>query len=571
MTDKRIEFAPAGRDASIALKAAGDAINAKDTAVQVGLTLVDAVEQAQEFNDAIEPALQEIGTATQNAQTATENAVTATNNANEAAQDVETFTSQNRVLLLGNSFEDIDRPDLKESFILIDEDSRMFESGGTGGGEFISDAEFDRPDEPLAIIDKDGSEFFSAVRNNKRVLSIAEQESVNLVSASDFVKWFWEPNDQDPYTFVALGDPDQFNSDFDQIRLDKPSNLDYITKKLMGKSSVGDYDIFQWDFKPPKPIRKVIITSAIHGFEKYTPFLLLRFFDFMTKNWAKDPVLEFMRWNIHFVVMPLLNPWGFATNNRRCLETDPFNVSWTRSGNVVTVSFDPLDFPDTDGRLNADGYIGADMVDKAWVILSDSSDTSAVPNQGYVVKSVVGSYSYTVEGLDAGATSGTAKMVVSTDINRNFDVGNLWPGYVSNGPISNLVPTDNKGTKPFSLAETIYIRDMFAENEDAISAIDMHNGAGDYFTFFVSDLNYDRSVYDRVMERLRDFTDAPFGNFASNLPSLPNYAFSEKNIHSITPEWGGNENKTGEQFKDIVRYYMNLTMAYARFFNTKPR
>ena len=67
-----VKTAVGGADAIIASRAAQEAKDATDVAVQVGENLQGAVDQAQEFSDQIEPALIEISQATTDANNATD-------------------------------------------------------------------------------------------------------------------------------------------------------------------------------------------------------------------------------------------------------------------------------------------------------------------------------------------------------------------------------------------------------------------------------------------------------------------------------------------------------------------
>ena len=100
---------------------------------------------------------------------------------------------------------------------------------------------------------------------------------------------------------------------------------DYVTKTVLGHEPTG-VPIHQYDFKPPEPkyaagvsgeYKKIIVVSSIHGMEKHAAVGTAKFFKALCDDWRNDSVLEMLRWNIHFIVIPSLNPWGYNANERK--------------------------------------------------------------------------------------------------------------------------------------------------------------------------------------------------------------------------------------------------------------
>ena len=97
---------------------------------------------------------------------------------------------------------------------------------------------------------------------------------------------------------------------------------DYVTKTKMG--SVSGYDFNKYTFKnyemenvsdyECKPF-KVIITTAVHGYEPGCAWTTAHFFKLMCEN-PDDKILGFLRRNVIFEVLPLVNPYGFSKNIR---------------------------------------------------------------------------------------------------------------------------------------------------------------------------------------------------------------------------------------------------------------
>ena len=122
---------------------------------------------------------------------------------------------------------------------------------------------------------------------------------------------------------------------------------DYVTKTVLGHEPTG-LPIHQYDFKPPEPkyaagvtgeYKKIIVVSSIHGMEKHAAVGTAKFFKALCADWRNDSVLEMLRWNIHFIVIPALNPWGYNANERKNSNGVDLNrnfpTGW-RSGNDPT-------------------------------------------------------------------------------------------------------------------------------------------------------------------------------------------------------------------------------------------
>ena len=101
----------------------------------------------------------------------------------------------------------------------------------------------------------------------------------------------------------------------------------YVTKTVIGNEGSTDaYPINAYRFKPASPtvdnktkyqvIPKLIITSCIHGEEKPSAFAMLNLCKNLKDNWVGNGFLTYLRFNIELIVIPILNPWGYANNTR---------------------------------------------------------------------------------------------------------------------------------------------------------------------------------------------------------------------------------------------------------------
>lgn len=99
----------------------------------------------------------------------------------------------------------------------------------------------------------------------------------------------------------------------------------YVKKNSLG-TSVNNKSIYEIELnalKIPstqgvaqtKP--KVIILGSVHGNEKTPAFALYNFVKLLTNHWKENKLVEFLRFNVDFKIIPLGNPDGFNSNSRR--------------------------------------------------------------------------------------------------------------------------------------------------------------------------------------------------------------------------------------------------------------
>ncbi|MDK7476417.1 M14 family metallopeptidase, partial [Bacillus paranthracis] len=114
---------------------------------------------------------------------------------------------------------------------------------------------------------------------------------------------------------------DKVYSNYDELM---NSTSQYITKTLLGKDATGQHDIYKYTFVPVKPrqmttttkLPKLVFISNLHGHEKITTYSLYRFMRAICNDWKTDETLEYLRWNVEFVIIPVANPAGFVNNTR---------------------------------------------------------------------------------------------------------------------------------------------------------------------------------------------------------------------------------------------------------------
>lgn len=107
-----------------------------------------------------------------------------------------------------------------------------------------------------------------------------------------------------------------------------------ITKVNLGENSVGD-PIAYYRFTPRRPnadvstkIPKIFLLCGVHGMEHTPPlatFLMLRE---IYNNWQSNELLEALRFNVQFIVLPVANPDGWNRYNRVNPNGVDINRNW---------------------------------------------------------------------------------------------------------------------------------------------------------------------------------------------------------------------------------------------------
>lgn len=301
----------------------------------------------------------------------------------------------------------------------------------------------------------------------------------------------------------------------------------YMAMSVIATSSYENREIRKYTFTPASPSKRVLIVSGMHGSERTFFLPLLRFFQDLVLNYWNDPVLEYIRNNVQIDLIPIASPSSTLRqgaidgkgSGRKVFETAPFPVSWVKVGSSLTISFDVGDFPDTGGRLTASTYFSnPNIVNKLRVSVFNSNNGTLVPNAGYLITSVTSGTEIVCDTATPGDGSGTAMMYVVVDPNRNFDPGGtVWADFT---PVSSTAqfpneyapaPHDNKGTKPFSLAETIAIKNLIDSNSYDFY-LDMHSGSGNnYLDWYDTVAGTDAlSIVNDIRDEMEKFSKDSF-------------------------------------------------------------
>lgn len=132
-----------------------------------------------------------------------------------------------------------------------------------------------------------------------------------------------------PHNKTAVMTLDEIINGYDNLVETYP---DYVTKTLLGKDASDTYPIYRYDFCPSVPrvdgnvkvishsYKKtdypvIIMDACIHGAERPCAKAMLNLMTLIAN--AKDnSILGWLRNNIHFVIIPISNVWGYANDSR---------------------------------------------------------------------------------------------------------------------------------------------------------------------------------------------------------------------------------------------------------------
>lgn len=131
---------------------------------------------------------------------------------------------------------------------------------------------------------------------------------------------------------------DDVYSKFDEFVND---HAGYATQTIGGSDSDGnDINIYKFTPKLTTPNDnytdrayknpKIILTGAVHGNEKGGTYGIYNLMNMICNHWRSYSILRFMRFNIDFTVIPIVNPSGFNAYTRNNSEGKDLNRSFPR-------------------------------------------------------------------------------------------------------------------------------------------------------------------------------------------------------------------------------------------------
>ncbi|MFL0593341.1 M14 family metallopeptidase [Staphylococcus caprae] len=139
----------------------------------------------------------------------------------------------------------------------------------------------------------------------------------NELNVADDNSYMWNP----PYIKGAMrgeNDAPLHNDPVENLKIfwDKFVDNKYCRKSFIGKDQSNKYDIYRYTFEPQHYSKTIVVTSCIHGNEYSAFYALSRFMDLVVNHWHEHAPLANLRKNVRLIVVPIVNPWGFANQQR---------------------------------------------------------------------------------------------------------------------------------------------------------------------------------------------------------------------------------------------------------------
>lgn len=112
---------------------------------------------------------------------------------------------------------------------------------------------------------------------------------------------------------------------FDPIRW---AHDQYFHRNLLGRGT-DNHHIYEYHLTPKKltesdgvdlEMPKILLVAGLHGNEKSTVYALYNLLNLLCNHWRENKLLEFLRWNVEFKIIPIANPSGFNMNSRMTSE-----------------------------------------------------------------------------------------------------------------------------------------------------------------------------------------------------------------------------------------------------------
>lgn len=91
---------------------------------------------------------------------------------------------------------------------------------------------------------------------------------------------------------------------------------DYCKKSYIGKDQSKEYNVYKYTFEPKNYTKTIVVTSCIHGNEYSAFYAMAHFMRLVVNNWHQHSQLAYLRKNVRLILVPIVNPWGFANNDR---------------------------------------------------------------------------------------------------------------------------------------------------------------------------------------------------------------------------------------------------------------
>lgn len=137
------------------------------------------------------------------------------------------------------------------------------------------------------------------------------------IHSNGSVDFIWEPPYIPSNKLGENGTPNNWNPEEHLDAFLNPLvDNEYVTKDIIGTDETGEYNIYKYTFEPQNYNKTILLTACIHGNETTGFYDLCRILPMLVNEWEKYPQLTYLRKNVRLIVVPHVNPWGFANQER---------------------------------------------------------------------------------------------------------------------------------------------------------------------------------------------------------------------------------------------------------------
>lgn len=124
---------------------------------------------------------------------------------------------------------------------------------------------------------------------------------------------------EDDEVYLKNLTPTDYYQMYDSLMAEFP---EYIKKTFLGNDANGNA-INKYEFKPASvdyvknEYPRILIHTGTHGSEKMPMWTVYKFFELLCKEWSSHEILEALRFQAHFVVIPVVCPYGVLNHTRK--------------------------------------------------------------------------------------------------------------------------------------------------------------------------------------------------------------------------------------------------------------
>lgn len=165
-----------------------------------------------------------------------------------------------------------------------------------------------------------------AIKSITSELKDKDKSQDKIIESAPSVDFIWEPPIMKSNKLGKDGTPSTWNPEEHLDAFLNPLvDNDYVKKEIIGRDESDNYNVYTYTFEPKNYSRTILVTANIHGNETTGFFDLCQILPILVNNWDKYPQYAYIRHNVKLIVVPIVNPWGFAHQERENINNVDLN------------------------------------------------------------------------------------------------------------------------------------------------------------------------------------------------------------------------------------------------------